>query len=195
MKYDARRSDRRSMTRINMRIRVPRVRCVGADGTQLGVMDTREALARARDAGQDLVEVSPNADPPVCRIMDFGKYRYQESIKRKQARKNQQNRQVKEVKFHANVAEHDYQTKLGHATRFLEKGHKVKLSLQFRGRENAHRELGFEVINRVIKDCEELGTIDMAPRLMGRSIVAVLSSKPSTRAPARNKDADKPADA
>lgn len=181
MKYDARRSGRPSLARVNMRIRVPQVRCIDANGEMLGVMDTRDALTRARAAGLDLVEVSPNAEPPVCRVMDFAKYRYQESVKRKQARKNQQNRQLKEVKFHANVAEHDYQTKLGHARRFLEKGHKVKVSLQFRGRENAHRELGFQVVQRVISECEDLAAVDMAPRLVGRSIVAVVGARPVTK--------------
>ena len=127
----------------------------------------------------DLVEVSPSADPPVCRIMDFGRFRYNESIKRKKARKQSQvhSRAVKEIKFHANVAEHDYRTKVNHARKFLEKGHKVKLSLQFRGRENAHRELGFEVIQRVIKECEDLAGVDMQPKLVGRQVVALIGKR------------------
>ena len=153
------------------------IRCVKADGSMAGVMATRDALKLAQQEGLDLVEISPNADPPVCRIMDFGKYRYDESIKRKKARKQQHIRSVKEIKFHANVAEHDYQTKINHAKKFLEKGHKVKLSLQFRGRENAHRELGFEVIKRALKDCEELSVVDMAPKLVGRNIVSMLGAK------------------
>ena len=142
----------------------------------LGVMATREAMRSAEKQGLDLVEISPNADPPVCRIMDFGKFRYLESIKKKKARKQSlaHSRTVKEVKFHANVAEHDYRTKVNHARKFLEKGHKVKLSLQFRGRENAHRELGFDVVNRVIKECDDLAGVDMAPKLVGRSVVAML---------------------
>ncbi len=143
----------------------------------LGVMETREALQMAIDQNLDLVEISPNADPPVCRIMDFGKFRYEESMRQKKARKSQSNKPMKEVKFHANVGEHDFQTKLNRAKEFLEKGHKVKLSLQFRGRENAHRELGFEVIQRVIKECVDISVIDMAPKLMGRSIVAMLGVK------------------
>ena len=141
-----------------------------------GIMPTREALKLAQQQGLDLVEISPNADPPVCRIMDFGKFRYNESIKQKRARKQSvvHSRTVKEIKFHANVADHDYHTKVGHVRKFLEKGHKVKLSLQFRGRENAHRELGFQVVQRVIQDCEDLSAVDMAPKLMGRSIVAML---------------------
>jgi len=144
-----------------------------------GVLEIREAMNLARELGLDLVEISPNADPPVCRIMDFGKYRYDESVKKKKARKASMvhNRQVKEIKFHANVADHDYQTKVNHARKFLEKGHKVKVSLQFRGRENAHRELGFEVVKRVLIDCEDLSVVDMEPKMIGRAVVAMLGTK------------------
>lgn len=153
------------------------MRCVAANGDMLGVMETRDALRLAVDQKLDLVEISPNADPPVCRIMDFGKFRYEESMRNKKARKSSSNKGMKEVKFHANVGEHDFQTKLSRAKEFLEAGHKVKLSLQFRGRENAHRELGFEVIKRVIKECVDISVIDMAPKLMGRSIIAMLGVK------------------
>jgi translation initiation factor IF-3 len=151
---------------------------VAANGDMLGVMPTRDARQKALDAGLDLVEVSPNADPPVCRIMDFGKHRYDETRKQKLARKNSHAHAVKEIKFHANVGEHDYQTKLKHIRTFLEKGHKVKVSLMFRGRENAHRELGFEVINKVIKDCDDLAVVEMTPRLMGRTVGALMGVKP-----------------
>lgn len=146
-------------------------------GEMVGVMATRDAMKLAQEAGLDLVEISPNAQPPVCRIMDFGKYRYDESVRKKQARKHAQRHALKEIKFHSNVAEHDYATKVGHVRRFLEKGHKVKVSLQFRGRENAHRELGFELVNRVLNECEDIGAVDMQPRLMGRMIVAMLGAK------------------
>jgi translation initiation factor IF-3 len=142
-------------------------------------MPTREAMNLAQQRGLDLVEVSPNAEPPVCRIMDFGKYRYEESMKRKQAKSRSHSRQVKEVKFHANVAEHDYNTKVNRMRQFLEKGHKVKVTLTFRGRENAHRELGFELVEKVINDCAELSVVDMAPRLMGRNLVAMLGARSS----------------
>ena len=174
-----RKQSTRSFIRANHKIRVPTVRCVKSDGSMAGVMPTRDALKLAQQEGLDLVEISPNADPPVCRIMDFGKFRYDESVKRKKAKKQQHVRTVKEIKFHANVAEHDYQTKIDHAKAFLEKGHKVKLSLQFRGRENAHRELGFQVVARALKDCEGMSVVDMAPRLMGRSIIAMLGAKPA----------------
>ena len=153
------------------------MRCVASNGDMLGVMETRDAMKLAVDQKMDLVEISPNADPPVCRIMDFGKFRYEESMRQKKARKTQSNKGMKEVKFHANVGEHDFQTKLNKAKGFLKKGHKVKLSLQFRGRENAHRELGFEVVQRVIKECVDISVIDMAPKLMGRSIIAMLGVK------------------
>jgi len=143
----------------------------------LGILPTRDAQMMARDKNLDLVEISPNADPPVCRIMDYGKFRYEESMKQRQMRKKTHHNVVKEIKFHANVGEHDYQTKIGHIRKFLEKGHKVKVSLQFRGRENAHRELGFEVVNRVIKECEDVSSLDMAPKLMGRSVVAMLGTR------------------
>lgn len=124
-----------------------------------------------------MVEISPNADPPVCRIMDFGKYRYEEGRKKKQQKKHQHSHSVKEIKFHANVGEHDYQTKLNHVRDFLGKGHKVKVTLTFRGRENAHRDLGFALVNRVLTDCSEVGMVDMTPRMMGRSIVSMLGAK------------------
>jgi translation initiation factor IF-3 len=161
---------------MNFKIRVPTVRCVNADGSMMGVMPTRDAQRLADQQGLDLVEISPNADPPVCRIMDYGKFRYTEEQKKKQARKQamSHNRAVKEVKFHANVEQHDYETKVSHIKDFLEKGHKVKLSLQFRGRENAHRELGFEVIQRVIKDCDTMAAVEMEPKMVGRSIFSIL---------------------
>jgi translation initiation factor IF-3 len=143
----------------------------------MGVVPTREAMRLAVEQGLDLVEISPNADPPVCRVMDFGKYMYEEQRKKKQARKHQHAHVVKEMKFHANVAEHDYQTKLNHVKDFLQHGFKVKISLTFRGRENAHREFGFELMSKVLKDAEELCAVEMAPRMMGRSLIAVISGK------------------
>ena len=115
-------------------------------------MQTREAMKIALDQGLDLVEISPNAKPPVCRLMDYGKFRYEQGRKQREQRKNNHQNAVKEIKFRPNVGDHDYETKLNHVKKFLEKGHKVKVSLTFRGRENAHRELGFAVVERVIKD-------------------------------------------
>lgn len=143
----------------------------------LGVVQTRDAMRMAGEQGLDLVEISPNAVPPVCRIMDFGKFMYEEQRKKKMARKKQSSQVVKEMKFHANTAEHDYQTKMGHIKDFLDKGYKVKLILTFRGRENAHKELGIELMNRVIKDTEGLCTIDQMPKVLGRIIIAMISGK------------------
>ena len=143
----------------------------------LGVMSTDKARALARQQHLDLVEISPTADPPVCKIVDFGKYRYEEKRKEREERKKQHVLALKEIKFHANVEEHDYQTKVGNIKKFLEKGHKVKLSLFFRGRENAHQDLGMQVIRRVIKDCEEQSKPEMDAKLIGRSVLAVLAPK------------------
>jgi len=140
-------------------------------------MSTRDALTKAQQVGLDLVEISPNADPPVCRIMDFGKYRYEEARKDKIARKHQHQQAVKEMKFHANTAEHDYQTKVKHIKEFLSKGHKVKVTLTFRGRENAHKELGFQLMSRVIKECELICLVDMTPRMLGRSIISIIGPR------------------
>ena len=144
----------------------------------LGVMATRDAQRAADAQGLDLVEISPNADPPVCKIMDFGKFRYEESIKRKQARKSQIRQQIKEVKFHASVDEHDLQTKLRHIREFLAEGDKVKVTLQYRGRENAHKELGMEVVTRVIKDLEAIAIVEQQPRLLGRLLGCLLAPRP-----------------
>ena len=151
---------------------------LGPDGAMLGIMATRDAQRVADQQGLDLVEISPNADPPVCKIMDFGKFRYEESIKRKQARKTQVRQQIKEVKFHASVDEHDLQTKLRHIREFLADGDKVKVTLQYRGRENAHKELGMEVVSRVIKECEALAIVEQQPKLLGRLLGCLLAPRP-----------------
>ncbi len=145
-----------------------------SDGTQLGVMDTRDAMRLAQSKELDLVEISPTAKPPVCRIMDYGKWQYEQGKKQRAQRRSQASQTVKEVKFRPNVGDHDYQTKLNHLREFLGKGHKVKVSLMFRGRENAHRELGFAVVERVIKDCEDIAVVDSPPKRMGRQIIAML---------------------
>lgn len=165
----------RSFVRLNHKIRVPEIRLNDVDGKPLGIMTTRDAMRIAVSKGLDLVEISPKAKPPVCRLMDYGKFRYEQSRKQRDQRKRQHQNAVKEIKFRPNVGDNDYETKVGHLTKFLEKGHKVKVSLTFRGRENAHRELGFDVINRVLKDCEEICTVDMAPKRVGRMVVAMLS--------------------
>lgn len=149
----------------------------------LGVIPTSEALKLAFAAGLDLVEISPAANPPVCRIMNFGKFKYEESRKEKMARKQQSGSMVKEIKFHANVEEHDYQTKLKHIHEFLEKGHKVKASLMFRGRENEHRDIGFELFKRLIKDCEPGGVSEFAPKLFGNNLILLLRAPAGVKKP------------
>ena len=159
-------------------------------------MTVSEAMSIAVRAGLDLVEVSPNAEPPVCRVMDFGKFKYETARKERDARKHQHAAEMKEIKFHANVADHDFMTKINHIHGFLEKGMKVKCSLYFRGRENAHRELGFEVMNRVLKECSETAQADMTPKLIGNSIVMVLgprAGKPVTRADGHTPAGERPA--
>ena len=141
-------------------------------------METRDALRIAQDAHLDLVEVSPGADPPVCRIMDFCKYRYDEGQRKKQARKNQAKVVVKDVKFHANVDENDYQVKLRNIRGFLGEGCKIKLTLQYRGRENAHKELGDEVVARVIRDTADIAVVEQQPKLMGRSLSGMIGPRP-----------------
>jgi len=152
------------------------VRCIDAQGNQIGIVATRDALMRAEKEGLDLVEVSPTAKPPVCRIMDYGKYKYDQEKKLKAQKKHAAATKVKELKFHANVEPHDYETKVRHAREFLEHGNRVKCSLYFRGREGAHQELGFNVMNRVLEDLQDLSVAEQPP-LMGRSIIMLLTPK------------------
>jgi translation initiation factor IF-3 len=171
---------------------------VDNDGSQLGVIATSEALVLARRRGLDLVEVAATAQPPVCRIMDFGKYKYELSKKERESRRSQSTTKVKEIKFHANVDDNDYSTKLRHIRDFLGEGHRVKVSLMFRGRENAHQEIGFQLMRRVQKDCQDLSGSDRPPEQMGRFLFLMLMPRPGGPKPARAEDrpAEKaPADA
>ena len=174
-----------TFVRVNNRIRVPEIRCIGPDGEQIGVIPTREALDRASREGMDLVEIAPNAQPPVCRIMDYGKYKYEQERKDRQMRRNQTATRVKEIQFHPNVGEHDYQTKVRHVREFLAEGCRVKIGLFFRGRERAHQELGFEVMNRVLKDTLDVGHAEQTPRFIGRAIFMLLTPKPGHRGKVR----------
>lgn len=162
---------------------MPEVRCIDADGRQVGIVSTREALNLAHQRGLDLVEISPQARPPVVRVMDYGKFKFEEAKKEKQARKNQSNVKVKEVKYHANVEPHDYQTKLRHIRDFLEEGHRVKVSLMFRGRENAHQELGYEVVKRVMEDCSDIAVSEKEPQKMGRFLNVLITPRPGGARP------------
>jgi translation initiation factor IF-3 len=150
---------------------------VGDDGSQLGIVGLREALAKAEEAELDLVEIAPQASPPVCRIMDYGKYKYHEQKKQHEARLKQKQIQVKEIKFRPGTDENDYQIKLRNMTRFLEEGDKVKVTLRFRGREMAHQEFGMAQLKRVEGDLQELGVVEQFPKLEGRQMVMVLSPK------------------
>jgi translation initiation factor IF-3 len=150
---------------------------IDLDGAQVGVVGLDEAKKLADEAGHDLVEISPNADPPVCRIMDYGKYRYQDSKKRAAARKKQKQMQVKEVKFRPGTDSGDYGVKLRNLRRFLEDGDKAKVTMRFRGREMAHQELGLELLQQVEQDLQEYGTVEQHPKLEGRQMVMVISPK------------------
>lgn len=161
--------------RINFRIRVPEIRVIASDGKQLGVLQTREALKLAQDEGYDLVEISPTARPPVCKIMDYGKYKYEQEKKRREAKKHQVVVHTKEVKLRPSTDVHDLETKLKHIKRFLEEGNKAKITVKFRGREMAHRELGEEVLKRIIAQIGDLAKIDQAPKLEGKMLFTVLS--------------------
>jgi translation initiation factor IF-3 len=166
----------RDMTRVNDRIRAPRVRVVTADGQQLGVMTSREALAKAQSVGLDLVEIAGQVDPPVCKIIDYGKFKYEQSKLKKQ--KSKSATRMKEVKLRVGTDQHDYNIKLGRAEGFLDGNHKCRFVVQFRGRENAHKDLGFVVLNRVIEDLKSMAQVDQPPKLNGRAVAMILSPLP-----------------
>ncbi len=159
--------------RRNERIRASEVRVIGPEGTNLGVMAPQKALQLAKGVGLDLIEISPGARPPVCRILDFGKYLYEESKKNKESKQHVV--KLKEIKFRVRIDAHDFETKLRRAESFLDHGHKVKLTLQFRGRENEHRELGFERVKLAIEELSGVATADSDIRLVGRQVTATLS--------------------
>ncbi|WP_269522335.1 translation initiation factor IF-3 [Coraliomargarita parva] len=162
--------------RRNDRIRASEVRVIGPEGTNLGVMPPKKALELAQKVGLDLIEVSPSARPPVCRILDFGKYLYEESKKQKDQK--QHNAKLKEVKFRVSIDQHDFETKLRRAEKFLYQGNKVKLTLQFRGRENEHRELGFVRVQTAADELLGVASLDSEPKLVGRQVTAILSPLP-----------------
>jgi translation initiation factor IF-3 len=163
--------------RINEQIKAPEVRLIGPDGQQVGVMPTREALAYAAEAHLDLVEVAPQATPPVCRVMDYGKFKYQQSKKQQEARRRQTTIQVKEIKVRPKIEEHDMGFKLRNARRFLEEGDKVKISVIFRGREIAHTDRGFRLLTLITEALAEVGTVEQDPRLEGRNLSMIVTPK------------------
>jgi translation initiation factor IF-3 len=163
--------------RINHRIRVPEVRVI-AEEEQLGVLPTHEALRLAEERGLDLVEISPRAFPPVCRIMDYGKYKYEEAKKKQQARKRASTVETKEIKFRPKTEEHDMAFKVKHVRRFVEGGNKVRLAVVFRGREITHPQTGMNVLNRVVELCNDIATVEATPNMEGRRMIMVIAPKP-----------------
>ena len=168
------RSTNISEPRINDRIRVPEVRLVGPNGEQVGIVRVEDALRLAAEADLDLVEVAPMAKPPVAKLMDFGKFKYEAALKAREARKNQVNTVIKEIKLRPKIDPHDYGTKKGHVERFLKGGDKVKVTIMFRGREQSRPELGFRLLQRLAEDVIELGTVESAPKQDGRNMIMVL---------------------
>lgn len=163
--------------RINEEIRIKEVRVTGADGEQLGIMATRDALNLAEEQHLDLVEIAPKAKPPVCRIMDFGKYRYEQQKKEKEAKKKQKVISIKEVKLRPNIEQHDFDVKLKNALRFVEDGDKVKVTIMFRGRELSHQTLGKEVLDRMAEQLKDRVTIEKEAKLEGKNMIMILAPK------------------
>ena len=170
-----RRPPERDETRINERIRVPQVRLIGEDGNQIGIVSTDQALRYAQERDLDLVEVAADARPPVCRVLDYSKYKYEQEQKAKAARRHQKQVNVREIKFRPKIAQHDYDTKKGHVERFLKHRDKVKVTIMFRGREQAHPERGRALLDRLFTDIEELATIEQHPVQEGRNMTMLLA--------------------
>ncbi|MBC8545538.1 translation initiation factor IF-3 [Clostridiaceae bacterium NSJ-31] len=166
---------------INEEIRDKEIRVIGATGEQLGIMQTRDAMNMAMEKNLDLVKIAPQATPPVCRIMDYGKYRFEQAKREKEAKKNQKVIETKEVRLSLNIDTHDFETKLNNALKFLKAGNKVKVSIRFRGREMAHWQLGEGLMKKFAEACAEVGTVDKLPKMEGRSMVMFVSAKPASK--------------
>jgi translation initiation factor IF-3 len=188
-KFD-RRPPERDLTRTNDRIRVPEVRLVGEDGKQIGVIKTEEALEYARQRDLDLVEVAPDARPPVCRVLDYSKYKYEQAQKQKAARKHQQQITIREIKFRPKIAQKDYDTKKGHVRRFLLGKDKVKITIMFRGREVTHPERGTALLDRLAEDLVDIGVIEQAPLQDGRNMTMLLAPSKAVLAAEKEKPAE-----
>ncbi len=161
--------------RVNGKIEAQRVRLVDATGEMVGVVPISDAMTRAKSAGLDLVEVSPNAEPPVCKILDYGKFRYEEQKKNTEAKKKQKTSQLKEIKVRPGIDSHDFETKMKHVHKFLEAGDKVKITLRFRGREMAHQDLGLKVMNRVKEHVAEIARVETEPKMEGRQAIMIIA--------------------
>ncbi len=182
--------------RINDRIRVPEVRLLGPNGEQVGIVAIDNALRMAEEADLDLVEIAPNQRPPVCKLMDYGKFKYENDQKRREARRNQVQTVIKEMKLRPKIDPHDYETKKGHVVRFLKAGDKVKITIMFRGREQSRPELGFRLLQRLAGDIDELGFVEAAPKQDGRNMTMVVAphKRPVARAasPAEHEPENEP---
>jgi translation initiation factor IF-3 len=178
-RFDPRQQQRGYQIRVNHRIRVPEVRVIAADGSMLGVLQTHEALRMALEQGLDLVEVNPKAEPPVCKILDFGKYKYEEKKKQAQARRNQAVVQIKEVKLRPKTDDHDINFKVNAARRFLEAGHKVKFTVRFRGREITHPEKAHEQLDVILKQLEDIANVETRPMMEARAMSVIVAPKPA----------------
>jgi len=163
--------------RLNEDITSPEVRLIGGDGSQVGIVSIEQAMEAAAEADMDLVEIVPTAEPPVCRVMDYGKFRFEENKRQQAAKKKQKQVQVKEMKFRPGTDEGDYQVKLRSLRRFLEEGDKTKVTMRFRGREHAHRDLGLNLLRRIEGDLEDLGTVEQQPQMEGRQMIMVLGPR------------------
>ena len=192
-KFD-RRPPERDQTRINDRIRVPEVRLIGADGKQIGIVKTAEALSYAQERDLDLVEVAPEARPPVCRVLDYSKYKYEQAQKQKAARRHQQQITVREIKFRPKIAQNDYDTKKGHVSRFLKNKDKVKITIMFRGREVTHPERGTALLDRLAGELSEIGVVEQSPVQDGRNMTMLLAPSKAVLAGEKDGKQEKPAD-
>lgn len=178
-RFDPRQQQRGYQIRVNHRIRVPEVRVIDADGSMLGVLQTHEALRKAQEQGLDLVEVNPKAEPPVCKILDFGKYKYEEKKKQAQARRNQSVVEIKEIKLRPKTDDHDIAFKVKAARRFLEAGHKVKFTVRFRGREITHPEKAHEQLDIILKALDDVANVETRPSMEARAMSLVVAPKPA----------------
>lgn len=168
--------------KVNEQIRVRQIRLIGAQGEQVGIIDTRQAMTMAREAGLDLVMVSPQAVPPVCRLLDYGRFRYEQQQNEKENRKRARAQEVKAIKFRVKIDDHDFKTKTGHVRRFLKEGHKVKVTIMFRGRERTHPELGERILTRVAEELVDIGLPESKPSMMGMDMNMIMAPKPATPA-------------
>jgi translation initiation factor IF-3 len=192
-KFD-RRLPERDQTRINDRIRVPEVRLIGADGKQIGIVKTSEALSYAQERDLDLVEVAPDARPPVCRVLDYSKYKYEQAQKQKAARRHQQQITVREIKFRPKIAQNDYDTKKGHVARFLRHRDKVKITIMFRGREVTHPERGTALLDKLAGELSDLAVVEQSPVQDGRNMTMLLAPSKAVLAGEKDGAPEKPAE-